>query len=113
MEPILEYIDDVTSKDLLMPPDESSSGGASSMETLPGGTLPEILSPFSAPDPMLAGDQAAPAPSLAPYPTIRSSCASHRTSGATQQTFAHASARGKCTTARTNTQWHRQPGGTF
>ena len=45
--------------------------------------------------------------------TIRSSYASHRTSGATQQTCNYASARGKCTAAPTNTQWHRQPGCTF
>ena len=45
--------------------------------------------------------------------TIKRSCASHRTSGATQRTCNYASARGKCTAAPTNTQWHRQPGGTF
>ena len=66
MEPILEQTFDVTRKDLLIPPDESSSGGASSVETLPGGTLPETSSPSSAPDPMPADDQAAPAPSPAP-----------------------------------------------
>ena len=38
------------------------------METLPGGTLPETSSPFSAPDPMPAGDQAAQGPSPAPSP---------------------------------------------
>ena len=40
MEPILEQIRDVTRKDLLIPPGKSSSGKASSVETLPGGTLP-------------------------------------------------------------------------
>ena len=74
MEPILEPILDVTMKDLLIPPSESSSGGASSVETLPGETLPETPSPSSAPDPMPAGDQAAPAPSPAP-----SKAASRRT----------------------------------
>ena len=54
MEPILEQIRDVTRKGLLIPPGESSSGGASSVKTLPGGTLPETSSPSSAPDPMLA-----------------------------------------------------------
>ena len=39
MEPTLEQIRDVTKNDLLIPPGESSSGGASSVETLPGGTL--------------------------------------------------------------------------
>ena len=68
MEPILEQTCDVTRKDLLIPPGESSSGGASSLETLPGGTLPETSSPSSAPDPMPAGDQAAIAPSPAPSP---------------------------------------------
>ena len=63
MESILEQIRDVTRKDLLISPGKSSSGGASSGETLPGGTLPETSSPSSAPDPMPAGDQAAPAPS--------------------------------------------------
>ena len=68
IEPILEQIPDVTRKALLIPPGESSPGGASSVETLPGGTLPKTSSPPSAPDPMPAGDQAAPAPSLAPSP---------------------------------------------
>ena len=68
MEPTLEQIRDVTRKDLLIPPGESSSGGASSVETLPGGTLPETSSPSSTPDPMPACDQAAPAPSPAPSP---------------------------------------------
>ena len=68
MEPILEQIRDVTRKDLLIPPDEFSSGGTLSVETFPGGTLPETSSPSSAPDPMPAGDQAAPAPSTAPSP---------------------------------------------
>ena len=68
MEPILEQIRDVTRKGLLVPPGESSSGGASSVETLPGGTLPETSSPSSAPDPMPAGDQAVPVPSPAPCP---------------------------------------------
>ena len=68
IKPILEPIRDVTRKDLLIPPGKSSSGGASSVETLPGGTLPETSSPPSAPDPMPAGDQAAPAPSPAPPP---------------------------------------------
>ena len=66
MEPILEKIRDVTRKGLLIPPGESSSGGVSSVETLPGGTLLETPSPASAPDPMPAGDQAAPAPSQSP-----------------------------------------------
>ena len=61
MEPILKHIRDITRKDLLIPPGESSSGGASSVETLPGGTLPETTSPSSVPDPMPAGDQTAPA----------------------------------------------------
>ena len=68
MEPILEQIYDVTRKDLLIPPGEASSGGASSVETFPGGALPETSSPSSVPDPMPAGDQAAPAPSPAPSP---------------------------------------------
>ena len=68
MEPILEQIRDVTRKDLIIPPGESLSGGASSVETLRGGTLPETSSPSSAPNPMPAGDQATPAPSLAPPP---------------------------------------------
>ena len=68
MEPILEQIRDVTRKDLLISPGESSSGGASSVENLPGGTLPETSSPSSAPDPMPAGDQAAPAPFLVVSP---------------------------------------------
>ena len=75
------------------------------------GTLPETPSPSSASDPMPAGDQAAPAPS--PASIIRRSCASYRTSGATQRTCAYASAQGKCTAAPTNTQWPRHPGGTF
>ena len=70
MESILEQICDVTRKDLLIPPGKSSPGGASSGETLPGGTLSEILSPSSAPDPMPAGDQAAPAPSPAPSEAV-------------------------------------------
>ena len=68
MESILEQICDVTRKDLLILPGESSSGGASSVETLPGGTLPETSSPSSASEPMPVGDQAAPAPSPAPFP---------------------------------------------
>ena len=67
-EPILEPIRDVTRKDLLIPPGESSSGGVSSVQTLPGKTLPETSSPSSAPDPMPAGDQVATAPSRAPSP---------------------------------------------
>ena len=78
MEPILEQIRYVTRKDLLIPPCESSPRGASSVETFPGGTLPEISSPFSAPDPMPAGDQAAPAPSPAPSPAS-SEAAARRT----------------------------------
>ena len=66
IEPILEQICDVTRKDLLIPPGESSSGGASSVKTLPAETLSETSLPSSAPDPISAGDQAAPAPSLAP-----------------------------------------------
>ena len=65
MEQILEQIRDVTRKDLLIPPGEFSSGRALSVETLPGGTLPETSSPSSAPHPMPAGDQAAPVPSPA------------------------------------------------
>ena len=57
MEQILEQIRDVTRKNLLMPPGESSS-----VETLPGGTLSEISSPSPAPDSMPA---LAPAPSEA------------------------------------------------
>ena len=68
MEPMLEQVRDVTRKDLLILPGESSSGGASSVETLLGGTMPEILSPSFAPDSMPAGDQAAPAPTPAPSP---------------------------------------------
>ena len=67
-EPILEQIRDVTRKDLLIPRGEPSSGGASSVKTLSGGTLPEASSPSSAPNPMPAGDQAAPAPLPAPSP---------------------------------------------
>ena len=78
IEPILEHICDATRKDLLIPPGESSSGRASSVETLSGGTLPETSSPFSAPDPMPAGDQAAPAPSPAPSP-VPPEAAAHRT----------------------------------
>ena len=66
MESIVEQIRDVTRKGLLISPSEFSSGGASSMETLPGETLPETSSPSSAPDP--ADNQAAPAPSPAPSP---------------------------------------------
>ena len=68
MKPILEQIRDVTRKDLLIPPSESLSGGASSVKTLPGGTLPEASSPFFALGPMPASDQAAPAPSPALSP---------------------------------------------
>ena len=68
MELTLEPICDVTRKDLVIPPGESLPGGASSVETFPGGTLPETSSPSSAPDPMPAGDQAAPEPSPAPSP---------------------------------------------
>ena len=68
LEPILEQIRDVTSNDPLISPGESSSGEASSVETLPGRTLPEVSSPSSAPDPMPASDQAAPAPSPTPSP---------------------------------------------
>ena len=77
-ESTLEQICDVTRKDLLIPPGESSSGGASSMETFPGGTLPETSSPFSVPDPMPAGDQAAQGPSPAPSP-VPSEAAACRT----------------------------------
>ena len=66
MEPILEQIRDVTRKDLFIPPGESSSKRAASVETFPGGTLPETSSPSSSPGLMPAGDQAAPAPSPAP-----------------------------------------------
>ena len=65
-------------KDLLIPPGESLSGGASSVETLPGGTLPETSPSLSAPDPMPAVNQAAPAPSLAPSPGPLGAAA-HRT----------------------------------
>ena len=78
MEPILEQIRDVTRKDLLIPPGESSSGGASSVETLPGGTLPETSSPSSPTDPIPAGDQVALAPSPAPSPGL-SKAAARRT----------------------------------
>ena len=78
MEPILEQTRDVTRKDLLIPPGEFSSGGASSVVTLPVRTLPEILSPSFAPDPMQAGDQATPVPSPAPSP-IPSEAAARRT----------------------------------
>ena len=56
METILEQMRDVTRKYLLIPPGESSSGGALSVETLSGGIFPETSSPSSAPDPMPAGD---------------------------------------------------------
>ena len=113
MEPILEQVRYVTRKDLLIPPDECSSGGASSVETLPGGTLPETPSPSFAPDLMPAGDQAAPAPSPAPS-TVPSEAAARRTARPTPHSEpACASARGKCTAAPTNMQWHRQPGGIF
>ena len=110
IEPTLEQIRDVTRKDLLISPGESSSGGASSVENLPGETLPATSSPFfcAGPD---AGGRSGSASALSG--TIRSSCASHCTSGATQRTCAYASARGKCTAAPINTQWHRQPGGNF
>ena len=65
MEPILEQNRDVARKDLIIPSGGSSSGGASSVESLPRGTLPETSSPSSAPDPMSTGDQAR---SPAPYP---------------------------------------------
>ena len=68
MEPALEQIRDVMRDDLFIPPGEPSSRGASSVEPLPGGILPESSSPSSAPDPMPAGDQAAPSPSPAPSP---------------------------------------------
>ena len=68
MEPILEQICDVTRKKLLIPPGESLSGGVWSVEPSPGGTLPETLSPSSAPDPMPAGDQATLTPALAHSP---------------------------------------------
>ena len=68
MKPILEQIFDVTRKKLLIPPGESMSGGASSVETSPRGTLLETSSPSSAPDPMPAGDQAALPPALVPSP---------------------------------------------
>ena len=45
MEPIFKQVCDVTRKDLLIPPRESASGGASSVETVPGETLPETSSP--------------------------------------------------------------------
>ena len=77
MKSILVQIRDVRRKGLLIPPGESSSGGASSVETLPGGTLLETSSPSSAPDPMPAGDQAAPVPSPAPSPAP-SEAAAHR-----------------------------------
>ena len=66
MEPILEQIRDVTRKDLLITPGESSSGGASFVEKNPDVTLPETSSPSSALDPMPAGDQATLRPSPAP-----------------------------------------------
>ena len=78
IESIFEHVCDATRKGLLIPPGESSPGGASSVETLSGGTLPETSSPSSAPDPMPAGDQAAPAPSPAPSP-VPSQAAAHRT----------------------------------
>ena len=79
MEPILEQIRDVTRKGLLIPPGESSSGGASSVETLPGGTLPETSSPSSVPDLMPVGDQAASVPFPTPSP-VPSEAAARRTS---------------------------------
>ena len=101
MEPILEQIHDATRKILLIPPGESLSGGASSVETSPGGTLPETSSPSSAPDPMPASDQAALTPALAPSPAPSSEPALTRVRAAS------------VSPRRQNTQWHRQPGGTF
>ena len=66
MELIFEQIRDGTRKDLLIPSGESSSGGASSVKHLPGGTLTETSSPSSASDPMPTGNHVLPAFSLAP-----------------------------------------------
>ena len=114
LELILEQIRDVTRKDLLIPPGESSSGGASSVETLPGGNTAGDTVAFFCAGPNAGGRSgSASALSSTFSGTIRRSCSSHRTSDATQQTCAYASACGKCTSAPTNTQWHRQPGGIF
>ena len=75
MEPLFEQIRDGTRKDLLTPPGESSSGGASSVKNLPGETLTETSSPSSAPDPMPTGNQALPAFSLAPSPATSEAAA--------------------------------------
>ena len=84
MEPFLEQIRNVTKKDRLMTSVESSSWGASSAETLPGGALPETSSPSSAPDPMPAGHQAAPAPSPVPSAAAarRTACPAPRSESA-------------------------------
>ena len=104
MVPILEQIRDVTRKRLLIPPGEYSPGGASSVETLLGGTRPEASSPFSAPDSIPAGDQAAPTPSPAPSPAP-SEAAARRT--------ALPAPRSEPALTPAHTQWHCQPGGTF
>ena len=117
MEPILEHTRDVTRKDLLIPPGEVSSGGASSVDTFPGEHCRRhhrlLLHRTRCRRAVRQRSGSASALSGALSGTIRSSCASYRTSGATQRTCAYASASGKCTAAPTNTQWHRQPGDTF
>ena len=114
MKPILEQIRDVTRKGLLIPPGESSSGRASSVETLSGGTLPEISSPSSAPDPMLAGDQAAlalsPAPSPAPLEEASLRTARPAPRGEPALTRARVES---VPPRRQNMQWRHQLGGTF
>ena len=94
MEHILKQIRGVTRKNLLMPPGESSSQGASSVETLPDGTLSETSSPSSAPDPMPAGNQAAPVPSLAlsPAPSEAAARRTARPAPRSEPTFTRARA---------------------
>ena len=114
MEPILEQIHDATRKILLIPPGESLSGGASSVETSPGGTLPETSSPSSAPDPMPASDQAALTPALAPSPapSEAAACCTARPAPSSEPALTRVRA-ASVSPRRQNTQWHRQPGGTF
>ena len=104
MDPILEHIRDVTRKDLLITPGESSSRGASSVEILPGGTLPETSSPSSAPDSMPAGDQAAPALSPAPSPAPSEAAARRTARPAPRSTSALARARAASVPPRRQTR---------
>ena len=93
MEPILEHTRDVTRKDLLIPPGEFSSGEPRPWKLSRGNTAGDIIAFFcTGPD---AGGRSGSASALsgALSGTIRSRCASYRTSGATQRTCAYASAR--------------------